>query len=86
MQYVHVTRGILREFCAGSGHRISVPKMQIAFSRNCSGSLRSQITSTFGFNEVLDLGMYLGVALLHQWVTFVTYAYVVDLVRERLSG
>ncbi|KAA3465508.1 LINE-1 reverse transcriptase isogeny [Gossypium australe] len=46
---------ILNQFCEISGHRISVTKSNIFFSKITSGDVRKQIIQTFGFQEVQNL-------------------------------
>ncbi|KAL4353303.1 hypothetical protein GQ457_06G005280 [Hibiscus cannabinus] len=86
MEQVGVIRGILNGFCQASGHKVSISKTQIFFSRNCDMASKSLIARNFGFEVVEDLGKYLGVSLLHKRVTHATYAYVLDAMRARLSG
>ncbi|KAE8713526.1 hypothetical protein F3Y22_tig00110206pilonHSYRG00050 [Hibiscus syriacus] len=49
-------------------------------------STRQAISQRFGFEEVKDLGKYLGVPLLHNRVTKDTYSYLIDRLTQRLSG
>ncbi|KAL4303140.1 hypothetical protein GQ457_10G015890 [Hibiscus cannabinus] len=76
----------LNEFCACSGHRISVSKSQIHFSDNVCTDLREEIVQGFGYEVVEELGIYLGVPLLHKRVTRAIYGYLIDKVHQRLSG
>ncbi|GMI87280.1 hypothetical protein like AT3G24255 [Hibiscus trionum] len=79
-------KGVLEDFCLCSGHRVSVAKTQIYFSKNCLTGIRDLVGVTLGFEVVEDLGKYLGVPLLHSRVTKSTYAYVLANMRRRLSG
>ncbi|KAL4351406.1 hypothetical protein GQ457_06G022300 [Hibiscus cannabinus] len=83
---VEVIKEIIDDFCRNSGHRVSMAKTQITFSKNCSGDVAMDIATRFGFEYVTDLGKYLGVPLLHKRVTKVTYSYLVDQVAKRLTG
>ncbi|XP_038995029.1 uncharacterized mitochondrial protein AtMg00310-like [Hibiscus syriacus] len=44
------------------------------------------ISNGFGFVEVSDLGKYLGVPVLHRWVTTASYQYLIRSVEQKLSG
>ncbi|KAA3481478.1 Retrovirus-related Pol polyprotein LINE-1 [Gossypium australe] len=54
---------IISLFCEISGHKISVKKSNIFFSKNTEDETRNQIRQLFGFQEVQNLGKYLGVPL-----------------------
>ncbi|KAL4273675.1 hypothetical protein GQ457_13G010160 [Hibiscus cannabinus] len=86
MEQVGVIQDILSDFCKVSGHKVSIFKTQMCFSRNCALATKNLIARDFGFEVVEDLGKYLGVPLLHKRVTHATYAYVLDDMRARLSG
>ncbi|KAL4309954.1 hypothetical protein GQ457_01G030200 [Hibiscus cannabinus] len=81
-----VINSILKEFCLVSGHKVSIEKTNICFSRNVGSDIRHHISSNFGFREVVDLGKYLGVPLLHSRVTKASYDYIIQRVRDKLSG
>ncbi|KAL4290079.1 hypothetical protein GQ457_14G017970 [Hibiscus cannabinus] len=74
-------------FCTASGHKISVVKTQIGFSKYCPAPVRADIAWCFGFGfEVKDLGKYLVVPLLHSHVSKATYAYLLERMKARLLG
>ncbi|KAL4289599.1 hypothetical protein GQ457_14G017960 [Hibiscus cannabinus] len=75
---------IMDTFCTASGHKISVAKTQICFSKNCPAPVRADIASGFGFEEVKDFGKYLGVPLLHSHVSKATYAYLWEMMKANL--
>ncbi|GMI86798.1 hypothetical protein HRI_002349100 [Hibiscus trionum] len=77
---------VMEQFCACSGHRVSVAKTQIYFSKNVSHDIRVSIGQSLGFEVVEDLGKYLGVPLLHKRVSKATYAYLLEKMEKRLSG
>ncbi|KAH1074553.1 hypothetical protein J1N35_026881 [Gossypium stocksii] len=51
--------GVLSQFCEISGHRVSVSKINIFFSKSTGDDDRCQINQLFGFQEVRNLGTYL---------------------------
>ncbi|KAA3474043.1 Retrovirus-related Pol polyprotein LINE-1 [Gossypium australe] len=76
---------ILTQFCEVSGHRISVRKSNIFFW-NTETDVRNQISQLFRFQEVRNLGTYLGVLLLHDRVTKNTLSFIMDKVRKKLQS
>ncbi|GMJ10780.1 hypothetical protein like AT3G24255 [Hibiscus trionum] len=83
---MNVIHEVLSEFCACSGHRVSVAKTQIFFSKNCDPNVCIDLGQRLGFEVVGDLEKYLGVPLLHERVTKATYAYLLDRMEKRLAG
>ncbi|KAG8480634.1 hypothetical protein CXB51_025228 [Gossypium anomalum] len=81
-----IIKNILDDFCSYSGHRINKRKTNIFFSKGVNDNLRRSISSFFGFQEVNNLGLYLGVPLFHERVTNNTLRFVVDKVRNKLSS
>ncbi|MBA0629566.1 hypothetical protein Godav_024105, partial [Gossypium davidsonii] len=79
-------KGILRHFCEFSGHKISAQKSNMYFSKGVEVDLCVQISQLFGFQEVHNLGIYLGVPLLHNWVTKSTLNFVVKKMRHKLQS
>ncbi|KAA3479951.1 Retrovirus-related Pol polyprotein LINE-1 [Gossypium australe] len=77
---------ILSHFCGISGHNISIRKSNIFFSKNTEEDVCNQISQPFGFQEVQNLGTYLGVPLLHEKVTKSTLNFVVDKIRRKLQS
>ncbi|KAH1045831.1 hypothetical protein J1N35_036615 [Gossypium stocksii] len=61
-----------------AGHRISVRKSNIYFSKSTDGGVRNQISQMFGFQEVQNLDTYLGITLLHERVTSSTLTFIVE--------
>ncbi|GMI72716.1 hypothetical protein like AT3G24255 [Hibiscus trionum] len=83
---MRVLKETLDIFCACSGHRVSSDKTTIYFSKNCSKPRGLELVGVGGFKLVDDLGMYLGVPLLHKRVTSATYKFLIEKVESRLSG
>ncbi|KAA3460632.1 Retrovirus-related Pol polyprotein LINE-1 [Gossypium australe] len=75
-------KSILSLFCETSGHKISTRKSNIFYSKNIEADIRNQISQLFGFQEVQNLGKYLGVPLLHDRVTKNTLNFIVDKIRR----
>ncbi|KAK5776842.1 hypothetical protein PVK06_044807 [Gossypium arboreum] len=81
-----IIKNILDDFCNYSGHKINIRKTNIFFSKGVDSNSRKCISSFFGFQEVDNLGLYLGVPLFHERVTNNTLRFVVDKVRNKLSS
>ncbi|KAL4379394.1 hypothetical protein GQ457_02G018060 [Hibiscus cannabinus] len=73
-----VIRHALDDLCVASGYKVSLSKTSVFFSKNVESGLRQAIVNSFGYVEVTDLGMYLGVPLTHQIVTNATYQYIIQ--------
>ncbi|KAH1089875.1 hypothetical protein J1N35_017132 [Gossypium stocksii] len=69
LDHSRTLKNFLRNFCELSGYRVNVRKTNVFFSTGINESLRSEITGILGFQEVNDLGHYLGVPLFHKRVT-----------------
>ncbi|KAA3484641.1 Retrovirus-related Pol polyprotein LINE-1 [Gossypium australe] len=77
---------ILKRFYDFSGHKISARKSNMYFSKGVDNSSRDRISQLFGFQEVFNLRIYLGVPLLHDQVTKSTLNLVVEKVRGKLHN
>ncbi|GMI65822.1 hypothetical protein like AT3G24255 [Hibiscus trionum] len=86
MEQMLTIKATLDLFCECSGHKVSVSKTTIYFSKNCDVEERVALANCGGFELVDDLGMYLGVPLLHKRVTTATYRFLLDKIERRLSG
>ncbi|KAL4291805.1 hypothetical protein GQ457_14G017940 [Hibiscus cannabinus] len=86
VEQVLFIRDIMDTFCTALSDKINVAKTQICFSKNCPALVRVDIARGFGFEEVKDLGKYLGVPLLHIHVSKATYAYLLERMKVRLPG
>ncbi|KAL4361411.1 hypothetical protein GQ457_04G027310 [Hibiscus cannabinus] len=86
LDQLSVIHEVMEDFCIASGHRVSVSKTQILFSRNCQPSLESTLAQLFGFEKVMDLGKYLRVPFFHKRVTKAAFAYLLDRISARFSG
>lgn len=66
--------------------KVNVSKTKLFVSSNTPGSLARTVAKEFGVSLTKDLGMYLGVPLLHQRSSGHTFTYLVDKVRRKWSG
>ncbi|KAA3479930.1 Retrovirus-related Pol polyprotein LINE-1 [Gossypium australe] len=76
----------LNNFCELSGHKVDDKKMNVFFPAGVNEPLRNAINSIISFQEVNDLGHYLGVPLFHRRVTNNILDFLVDRVRSQLSN
>ncbi|XP_050216415.1 uncharacterized protein LOC126667478 [Mercurialis annua] len=79
-------KSILEEFSNSSGLRVSLNKTKIFFSSNVQVQKAESIANVMGFQRTQDLGIYLGVPLLHSRVTKDTYLYILEKIKKKLSG
>ncbi|XP_039036083.1 uncharacterized protein LOC120172771 [Hibiscus syriacus] len=85
-EYDRLEWSFIEETFTEAGLPESATKMQMFFSKNCNNTLRGMIARSLGFEEVKNLGKYLGVPLLHGRVTKATYKYLPEKVEKRLAG
>ena len=83
---VDVLNDVVENFCRSSGAKVSKQKIQIFFSKNVPITLASGIGKALGFSVTNNLGRYLGMPLLHDWVSKKTYQSIIDKIDQRLSG
>lgn len=65
MDQAEVVSNILETFCYFSGQKVNVSKSQVYFSPSTHLAWADQIVSQLGFSKVENLGLYLGLPLLH---------------------
>lgn len=77
---------IISSFCAASGHKVSLSKTKVYFSKNTSACSRRAICSQLGYTEMSSLGKYLGVPLITGRVSSSTYSYLSQRLQSKLAG
>lgn len=81
-----VVMEVLDTFCTYSGQVVSAEKTSILFSKNVTASLRRQLVLKSGFRKTSNLGKYLGISLTDCYPRTMDYQYLIDKVRNKLSG
>ncbi|KAK8495557.1 hypothetical protein V6N11_008784 [Hibiscus sabdariffa] len=76
----------LEEFSSYSDHRVSSRKSQIYFSPNTNPETCASISSLLGFQQVSNLGKYLGVPIQHSRTKCSDYDFILDMMRACLNG
>lgn len=74
------------EFCAWSGQRINFEKSKLFCSHNTLPHIAKEMANICGSRIIDDLGMYLGVPLIHDKTTHHTYEHVVEKARTELAN
>ncbi|XP_057428997.1 uncharacterized protein LOC130722320 [Lotus japonicus] len=77
---------ILNKFCDASGQKVSLAKSRVFFSKNTNAVIAGQLASKLGIQQTHNLGMYLGVPLLHSRMIKENFSFLIDKVRRKLSG
>ncbi|KAK5772899.1 hypothetical protein PVK06_049201 [Gossypium arboreum] len=85
LRHGEVLKSILDDFCSLPGHKINARKTNIFFSKRVDESMVNMISNRFGFQQVHNLGHYLGVPLFHQRVTSSTLQFIVEKGRSKLK-
>lgn len=82
----NVIHEVLARFCEILGQKINMNKPKLYVSSNMGDDMGTQFSNTFGIPLTRDLGIYLGTLLVHRRVNKLTYGFLVDKVRRRMSS
>lgn len=86
VQQIENIQSCLGRFCQASVEKVSVVKTEIFSQRMSILIWFCKLVQSVAGEKVAFLGKYLGVPILHGWVTKRTYAYLLDNIRKILSG
>ncbi|KAL6141498.1 hypothetical protein ACLB2K_059786 [Fragaria x ananassa] len=81
-----VMKEVMNLFCSLSGQSVSFEKSMVYCSPNVRSSLAKNISRICGSSLTADLGVYLGMPLIHSRVSASTYVNLVDKVQSRLAS
>jgi hypothetical protein len=79
-------KNILSLYEAASGQSISLPKLEIFYSRNVLDTLKNSITAIMGVQAVLGTGKYLGLPSMIGRNRTAVFAYVKDRVWQKINS
>ena len=79
-------RDVLDEFCELSGQLVSEAKSRVYFSPNVDRDTRESLCDMLGFASTPFLGKYLGFPLKHPSSSSQEYNFILDRVKQKLSG
>lgn len=85
VEQASVMEGILKDFCAVSGQRISYTKSQFHTSSNTRLEIIEELASRLNMTHTKVLGKYLGMPVMHGRVTVDNFDFLIDNLRGRLS-
>ncbi|KAL4326217.1 hypothetical protein GQ457_11G022370 [Hibiscus cannabinus] len=77
---------ILVDFGYFSGHKVNKLKSQVYFSPNTNAMMAHSVLTTLGIKQVSDLGVYLGMLVMHKRATCEFYNFIIDKLRTKLEG
>lgn len=86
MGQVQLIKQILYNFCEAFGQKVSFQKSHVFFSGNVQERDAENLSQALGVQLTEDLGRYLGVPMIHQWVSTSSYKFVLDKMGKKLSG
>ena len=86
MEQVAIINQCLNAFCESSSQWVSNENTRIFFSQNVHHTKRYELSQVFDFQQMQDLGKYLGVSILHKRTIRGTYKVILDKVKARLSA
>ena len=81
-----VIRDVLDTFCSISSQIVSEAKTGVYFSPNVNRDTRESLCDILGFVSTLYLGKYLGFPLKHLGSSSHDYDFILDRVKQKLSG
>ncbi|WCJ39636.1 RNA binding RNA-directed DNA polymerase [Euphorbia peplus] len=81
-----VIKNIMRQFSDCSGQKVNHSKSKVFFSPHISDIMSRGICDILGVERTHDLGVYLGMPLMHGRVNAETFSHVVDKVCSRITG
>ena len=79
-------RDVLDEFCDLSGQSVSEAKSRVYFSPNVDQDTGESLCDILGFASTPFLGKYLGFPLKHPGSSSQEYNFILDRVKQKLSG
>lgn len=85
-EQAEVMEGILNDFCAASGQKISYAKSQFHASCNTPQEVIVDLTGRLNMKPTTDLGKYLGMPVIHGRVSNIMFDFLLSTLRERLSS
>lgn len=86
MGQVQLIKQILYNFCEAFGQKVSFQKSHVFFSGNVQEWDAENLSQALGIQLTEDLGRYLGVPMIYQWVSVSSYKFVLDKMRKKLFG
>lgn len=81
----NVVMDILNSFCETSGQKVNILKSKVFVSKNVTRDRIGMIRDTTGIPITKNLGMYLGIPLIHEKVKKDSFKHIVDRVAGKLS-
>lgn len=76
----------LHAFWVTSGQKVNRAKSSIFFSRNCRGRTKEECSTILGIEGKSTFGKYLGFPIFHKKPRNSDFQYLVDNMRQRLTG
>nr|KYP39528.1 Putative ribonuclease H protein At1g65750 family [Cajanus cajan] len=86
LEQAEIIQSCLNAFYASSGQKINIEKTCVFFSKNVDFSVKTSISSALGFQQIDDLGKYLGIPTHHSRVSRASYQGIIDRLHQRMSG
>lgn len=71
-------KGILQSFCSQSGQQVNMANSQLFLTSDIIVEVGNSLSSKFRIPRTLDLGVYLGMPILHKRVGKGTYHFLVE--------
>lgn len=76
----------MTRFCEASGHKINLAKSKAFFSRSIHFNSARELSHELGIKITRDLGIYLGIPLMHKRATKVTFSPLIHKAQQQLAS
>nr|KYP72147.1 LINE-1 reverse transcriptase isogeny [Cajanus cajan] len=86
LDQAEIIKSCLDSFCLSSGMKVSEENTRVFFSKNVGWNVKSEISSSLGFQRTDNLGKYLGVQLHHTRVSRNSFQSVMNSINRRISS
>lgn len=77
---------VMEVFCIASGQKVNIQKSKLFASKNVASGQTDRLSHTFEIPCTADLGIYLGMLVLHRRLITSIFDFLTAKVHKRLSG
>ncbi|WCJ39802.1 RNA-directed DNA polymerase (reverse transcriptase) [Euphorbia peplus] len=84
LDQISIIKSVLDTFCACSGQRTNLAKSSIYFSKNVDSELAKNLSAISGIPITDNLGMYLGMSIIHGRLNKTSFHHILGRVNSRL--
>lgn len=86
LRQANVMANIMAEFCEISGQKVNTQKSKLFTSRNTEAHIMDRLHQNFEIPTTTDLGLYLGMPIVHGRKSWAVFEFILTKVRKHLIG